>query len=134
MPQDYLVRGDVTLKDEWAYQNGGYRHGWVEFVFEDKEYVFYSLLEKLVPKQEYYDYYKPHITYKKFQKEILDRFLNENAAIKIDDYFGQFKSYVTHESPKELSYNEIIEYDYNNGYLPNALMYGRIQISRYTAK
>lgn len=127
-----LVRGDIALKDEWPYQNGGYRHGWVEFMFEDEEYVFDSMLKTPVPKKEYYDYYKPQITYKKSQKEILDRFLNEFAAIKIDDCFWQFKSSVTHVSAKELSHNEIVEYDYNNGYLPSALMYGRIQISRYT--
>lgn len=131
-PQDYLVRGTITLKDEWVYKNGGYRHGWVEFVFDDEEYVFDSMLETPVHKQEYYDHYKPQISYKQSQKEILDKFLNENCAIKIEDNFWQFKDCVTHVSPKELSYSEIIEYDCNNGYIPSALLLGRIQISKYT--
>jgi len=133
-PQDYLVRGAITLKNEWPWQNGGYRHGWVEFVFEDEVYVFDSMLEKPVPKQEYYDYYKPQISYRQSQKEILDKFLNENCAIKIKDNFWQFKDCITHVNPKELSYSEIVEYDCNNGYIPTALMLGRIQISKYTGE
>lgn len=133
-PQDYLVRGAITLKDDWPYQNGGYRHGWIEFVFEDEEYVFDSMLKTPVPKQEYYDYYKPQISYKKSQKEILDTFLYSPSAIKIEDNFWQFRDCVTHVSPNELSYDEIIEYDCNNGYVPTALMLARIQISKYTGE
>ncbi len=134
MPQDYLLRGELTLKDDWPWQNGGYRHGWVEFEFEGECYVFDSMLKTPVPKQEYYDYYKPQISYKKSQKEILDIFLNVPGAIKIDDYFWQFKYCITHISPKELSYDEIIEYDRNNGYVPSVLMLARIQINKYTGE
>lgn len=130
-PQDYLVRGELTLKDEWPYQNGGYRHGWVEFMFENKEYVFDSMLKTPVPKKEYYDYYQPQITYKKSQKEILDTFLKEPGAIKIDDDFWQFKYYI---SSKGLSYEEIMEYDRTNGYLPSVLMLSRIQFNTYTGE
>lgn len=133
-PQDYLVRGDITLKDEWPWQNGGYRHGWVEFMFEDKEYVFDSMLKAPIPKREYYDCYKPQITYKKSQKEILDTFLNGFGAIKIEDNFWQFKYCVTHINTKELSYDQIIEYDRNNGYVPTILMLARIQINKYSSE
>ncbi len=133
-PQDFLVRGEITLKDEWIWRNGGYRHGWVEFVFEDKEYVFDSMLQGVVPKQEYYEYYKPQISYKKSQKEILDEFLNERCAIKIEDNFWQFKYHAMNEDTENLSYEEIVNIDRNNGCVPGVLMLARMQINKFTCE
>lgn len=133
-PQDFLVRGDICLERNFVWRNGGYPHGWVEFEFEGEYYVFDSMLEKPVPKQEYYDYYKPQITYKKSQKEILDEFLNERCAFRIADNFWQFKYFAINEKTKRLPYSEIIKIDRNNAYVPSALMFARMQLSKYTGE
>lgn len=133
-PQDFLVRGDISLKSNYVWRNGGYPHGWVEFEFEGEYYVFDSMLEKPVPKQEYYDDYKPQISYKKSQKEILEEFLNERCAFRISDNFWQFKYYAINETTRKLSQQDIIDIDRHNGHVPAALMLARMQINKFTGE
>lgn len=119
---DFLVRGYIDLDCQKDYH-----HGWVEFKFEENEYVFDSMLKGLVLKQEYYQYYKPRITYQKSQKDILDEYLNEKCAFKIQDGFWQFK-YIVANTDEKLPYNKILENDKNNGHIPSALMLARVVI------
>ena len=85
-PDDFLVRGYIDLD---GYKD--YHHGWVEFKFEGNEYVFDSKINDVVPKQEWYESFKPKIDFRETQKKILDDYLNEKYAFKIQDGFWQFK-------------------------------------------
>ena len=40
---DYLMRGDLCISGDFIWGNGGYSHGWVEFKYKGKEYVFDSM-------------------------------------------------------------------------------------------
>ena len=105
-PDDFLVRGYIDL-DDWK----DYHHGWVEFKFEEEEYVFDSRIKGVVLKQEYYKYFNPRIEYKKAQKEILDEYLNERCAFKIQDGFWQFKYIAMNTDKVDIPYREIIAND-----------------------
>ena len=125
---DFLVRGYIDLND-----CEDYRHGWVEFKFEEEEYVFDSRIKGVVLKQEYYENFNPRIKYKKTQKEILDEYLNERYAFKIQNGFWQFKNFVMMYADKgEISYNKIIEDDQNNGHVPSSLMLARVEVNKYS--
>lgn len=128
-PDDFLVRGYIDL-DDWK----DYHHGWVEFKFEEEEYVFDSRLKEVVLKQEYYEYFNPRIEYKKTQKEILAEYLNERCASKIQDGFWQFKYIVMNTDKDDIPYREIIANDKNNGHVPSALMLARVVISKYSSE
>lgn len=128
-PDDFLVRGYIDL-DDWK----DYHHGWVEFKFEEDEYVFDSRLKEVVLKKEYYEYFNPRIEYKKTQKEILDEYLNERCASKIKDGFWQFKYIVMNTDKDDIPYSEIIANDKNNGHVPSALMLARVVISKYSSE
>lgn len=128
-PNDILVRGFIDLDDCTDYH-----HGWVEFEFEGKQFVFDSMLKYVVPKQEYYEHFNPRIDYKKSQKEILDEFLNERCAIKVQDGFWQFKYLAMNKYTQNISHNEILDIDRNNGYVPSALMLARIEIGKFSGE
>ena len=122
-PDDFLVRGYIDLD---GYKD--YHHGWVEFKFEGNEYVFDSKINDVVPKQEWYESFKPKIDFRETQKKILDDYLNEKYAFKIQDGFWQFKYIVINTDKNDISYNEIIANDRSNGYVPSALMLARVVI------
>lgn len=122
-PDDFLVRGYIDLD---GYKD--YHHGWVEFKFEGNEYVFDSKINDVVPKQEWYESFKPKIDFRETQKKILDDYLNEKYAFKIQDGFWQFKYIVINIDKNDISYNEIIANDRSNGYVPSALMLARVVI------
>ena len=128
-PDDFLVRGYIDL-DGWK----NYHHGWVEFTFEENEYVFDSMVKGIVSKQEWYENFNPRVEYKKTQKEILDEFLNERNAFKIQDGFWQFKYIVMNTNKDDIPYHEIINNDKNNGHVPSALMLARLVISKYSSE
>lgn len=126
---DFLVRG---------YIDRNYHHGWIEFKFEENEYIFDSMIKTVIPKQEWYESFNPRIDYKKTQKEILDTYLNERCAFKIKDGFWQFKSIVMNTDKTDISYNELIANDESNGYVPSALILARVvmyysRITRFIA-
>ena len=130
-PNDYLLRGNIDMR---GYLN--YHHGWVEFLYKDEWYVFDSLILGITPKNEWYSYYKPRIDYKKSRKEILDTFLNEKNAFKINECFWQFKYYVTNEGKDHYSPEDfekfVRPFNKANGFIPALLMYARLQLSSYT--
>ena len=128
-PDDFLVRGYIDLED---YEH--YHHGWVEFIFEEREYVFDSMVKGIVSKQEWYETFNPRVNYKKTQKEILDEFLNERNAIKIHNGFYQFKYIVMNIDNDAIPYSEIIAIDKKNGHVPSALMLARLVISTYSSE
>ena len=63
---DFLVRGYIDLDN-----SKDYHHGWVEFKFDENEYVFDSKINSVIPKQEWYESLNPRIDYRKTQKKIL---------------------------------------------------------------
>lgn len=128
-PSDFLIRGFIDLDD---YKD--YHHGWIEFEFEGVEYVFDSRLKGVAQKQEYYEYFNPRIDYKKTQREILDEYLNEQCAFKIEDDFWQFKYFVSNAAEENLSYHQMLEYDKKNGHVPSVLMLARVQINKYNGE
>ena len=81
-----------------------------------------------MPKQEWYESFKPKIDFRETQKKILDDYLNEKYAFKIQDGFWQFKYIVINIDKNDISYNEIIANDRSNGYVPSALMLARVVI------
>lgn len=123
-PDDSLVRGYIDVDD--FYED--YHHGWVEFNFSGNEYVFDSLTKGVVLKQEWYKAYNPRIDYKKTQREILNKYLNERYASKIREGRWQFKRVVMDTDKKNIPYEEIIANDKNNGYVPSALMLARVVV------
>ena len=124
---DFLVRGNIDI-NECGRCN--YHHGWVEFNYKGNDYIFDSLMKGIVTKQAWYDVFKPEIDYKKTQKEILDEFLNEKCAFEVYNNFWQFKYYVmnTDKSQDEIDYDEMIEYDKKNSYVPSALKLARLNM------
>lgn len=130
---DFLVRGYIDLDN---YKD--YHHGWIEFKFEEKEYIFDSMIKNVIPKQDWYENFNPRVYYKKTQKEILDTYLNERYAFKIQDGFWQFKYIVMNTDINDISYQDIIADDKNNGHVPSALMLARVvmynsQVTRFIA-
>ena len=75
---DYLVRGNISLPHS-VYANGGYSHGWVEFMYNGQEYVFDSMCIGVVPKDEWYNHFKPDVKFKYSKKVILESILEENV-------------------------------------------------------
>ena len=126
---DFLVRGYIDLD---GYKN--YHHGWVEFKFEGKEYVFDSRLRGVNLKENYYAHFNPRVDFKKTQKEILDEYLNEKCAFKIKDGFWQFKYIVMNSEKENITYHEIMENDRSNGHVPSALMLARVEIGKYDSE
>lgn len=128
---DYLVRGNIDVRGHFDYH-----HGWVEFKYKDNWYVFDSLIYGVTPKDKWYETYKPKIDYKKSQKEILDTFLNEKNAFKINECFWQFKYYVNNEGKDHYSPDEfekfVRPFNKANGFIPALLMYARLQLNPYT--
>lgn len=122
---DFLVRGFI---------DSNFFHGWVEFTYNKEEYVFDNLPKtKIISKREWYEKHNPRITYRKCQKEILDKYLNEKYAFKIRDDFWQFKYVVMESYTDKTPYNEVEKDDQNNGYVPSALMLARIEISKFSS-
>ena len=72
---DYLIRGAICIPNSFSYSTGGYRHGWVEFTLHGKEYVFDSMCIGVVPKDEWYEHFKPEVKFKHSKKEILNYIL-----------------------------------------------------------
>lgn len=128
-PDDFLVRGYINLDNR-----RNYHHGWVEFKFEENEYVFDSMSKNIVLKQKWYEDFNPRIEYKKTQKEILDEYLNEQCAFKIQEGFWQFKGIVMNTDKDDISYNAILVNDEKNGHVPSALMLARIVINKYSSE
>ena len=125
-PNDFLVRGYINI-------TSFYHHGWVEFEFQGKDYVFDSRLENIILKQKYYEEYNPRITYKKTQKEILDEYLNEKYAFEIKKGFWQFKYLVTDIDTDTATIpppKNMLDYDEKNGYVPSSLMLARIEVNK----
>lgn len=131
-PDDYLVRGYIALS---GIGDPNYHHGWVEFMFEENEYVFDFRCEELVLKQKWYDTFKPQVEYQKTQKEILEEYLNERCAFKIQETFWQFKYFVTNDANQHnMTCDEMFDYDRKNGHVPSALKLARVEINEYKSE
>lgn len=128
-PGDFVVRGYIDVNGRKYYH-----HGWVEFKFEENEYVFDSMIKSVMPKEKWYKTYNPRVDYRKTQREILDEYLNERCAFKIKEGFWQFKYIVMNTDKNNIPYHEIIANDKNNGHIPSALMLARVVIDKYSSE
>ena len=61
----------------------------------------------------------------------MDEYLNKRCAFEIQDGFWQFKYIVNNTDKDDISYDEIIDNDKNNGHVPSALTLARVVISKY---
>ena len=129
-PYDSLVRGYIDLI---GCRN--YAHGWVEFNFSENEYIFDPMIEGVVLKRDWYEYFNPKISYQKTQADILDEYLNEKNAVEIAKGFWQFKCLVMNSSySAEYSIHNYKAYDANNWFVPTSLMLSRIIIAPLTSE
>lgn len=98
-PDDYLVRGSLTLSDDWMWENGGYGHGWVEFVYNGEEVIFDSRCKGIVPKKEWYEEFKPQDIVKFTKKQVLDTIFTPERVKTLQDGTCQCNSdYDEHDS------------------------------------
>lgn len=95
---DNIVRGKIDVDEN---DNCSYEHGWVEFSFGGKEYVFDSLNYSIVEKQLYYEHMKPIITYRASLEEILDIFTLSENSVQISENTFKVKSF-------DLIYNQFV--------------------------
>lgn len=83
---DYLIRGNLCISDDFIWRNGGYLHGWIEFNYKGKEYVFDSMCIGVVPKAEWYEEFKPKIKFKHSKKEIIESFKDKLQTVSKNCY------------------------------------------------
>lgn len=83
---DYLMRGDIVISGDLFWGNGGYSHGWVEFKYRSKEYVFDSMCIGIVPKKEWYEEFKPNVNFKHSKQEIIESFKDKLQILSKDCY------------------------------------------------
>ena len=83
---DYLMRGDICIPGDFIWGNGGYSHGWVEFKYIGKEYVFDSMCRGIVPKNEWYEEFKPNVKFKYSKQEIIESFNNKLQILSKNCY------------------------------------------------
>lgn len=95
---DNIVRGKIDVDEN---DNCSYEHGWVEFSFDGKEYVFDSLNYSIVEKQLYYEHMTPIITYKVSLEEILSIFTLPENSVQISEDTFKVKSF-------DLVYNQFV--------------------------
>ena len=115
---DVRVCGEIDIVGRSGYASReNYRHAWVEFKRKDDYYVYDPLYDFITPKDIYYELHQPrNITSTKKRDDLIEPFLNEKFAFRVDDNIWQFKS------EKEIGY----DYNDSDGYIFNALQKGRI--------
>lgn len=85
---DVLVTGSVL---------GAKHHVWVEFKFEENEYVFDPMNVELMQKQIWDELFNPIVKTRTTQKQILDLYLNDAHAFKITDTSWKFSYHLPFE-------------------------------------
>lgn len=133
--EDGLLRGQIDLPErtEWKAEKN-YKHGWVEFFYEDNMYIYDSLENVIWEYNHWYEIHHPHnITFNMTQQEILTLAIQDSAfdnAHQISDYIYQFKK----SQDMDLQYNS--EHD---GFLKDTLAgsqirYGYNRVSYFLAE
>ena len=89
---DYLMRGDLCISGDFIWENGGYSHGWVEFKYKGKEYVFDSMCRGIVTKAEWYEEFKPNVNFKHSKQEIIESFKDKLQILSKNCYRVQGSS------------------------------------------
>lgn len=84
--EDKIVRGEIDI-DEVGSSNC--MHGWVEFTFNDREYVYDSLLCSVVDKDMYYQHKRPVVTYSASLDQVLEFYTDYDNCFFVngDEYF-----------------------------------------------
>lgn len=114
---DFLVRG---------YTNNNYEHGWVEFSYCGNDYIFDPLLHGIMPKQNWYTKFNPsYIYYKKSKKNILNKYLSNEYAIKIANKIWQFQYLLS-------TTDDLMDLERKEGYILSALSLSHVEIDRYS--
>lgn len=87
-PNDYLVRGTLTISYDWMWADGGYEHGWVEFLHNGIEFVFDSRCKGVVLKKYWYNEFKPQNIVKFTKQDILNTvFVSPNMILLGDNVY-----------------------------------------------
>lgn len=92
-PTDRLVRGCIHIDGELdfiykSFQKGtcpNYEHGWVEFEFNGKWWVYDDHYSYPIPMDLYYEMNSPYEIYKKFTQSELIEYIKENYSDKVTE-------------------------------------------------
>ena len=107
---DKIMRGRIDVGQPNIFDmfapdvnpNSNYYHGWCEFIFDGKEYVFDSMIRGIVTKEEYYEDRKPVINYEATLSEVLSYYLSSECA----DRVGNKKYILKKEGPYHYPYDD----------------------------
>ena len=108
---DYLMRGDLCISGDFIWENGGYSHGWVEFKYRGKEYVFDSMCMGIVPKDEWYEKFKPNIKFKHSKQEIIESFKDKLQTLSKDCYKVQGSNISAYYTDDVYKYGKLFMHD-----------------------
>ena len=112
-PTDRLVRGRIYIEGELdfvykSFQKGvcpNYDHGWVEFEFNGKWWVYDDHHEYPIPMEIWYEKITPYEVYKKFtQSELID-YVKSNFPDKVAETIKGKTTYITIEDVCIKQYN-----------------------------
>ncbi len=81
-PTDVLVRGNINTFEKANAPN--YKHGWIEFEFKGKWYVYDDYYKYPLPKNYYYKKVAPYEIYKKFTQTELINYMLTKYSDKFD--------------------------------------------------
>ncbi len=107
---DYLMHGDLCISGDPIWGNGGYSHGWVEFKYRGKEYVFDSMCIGVVPKAEWYEEFKPKVNFKHSKQEIIESFKDKLQVVSKNCYKVQHSSISAYYTADVYKHGKLIMY------------------------
>lgn len=94
---DRMVRGDICLDHDWMWCNGGYGHGWVEFLYDGEEFVFDSMCESVMAKELWYKKFRPQNIVSYTHQEILKNILLPSNCRLLPNGFYEIAENLAHE-------------------------------------
>lgn len=107
-----------TIPREGYRVERNYKHSWVEFIFQDKAYIYDPLVDGVILRSAWHDFCDPReITSDLTQEKLLQLYLTDRYAYKITNSTWQFKPEI-----KELA--DVSEE--KNGYIFRALQKGHL--------
>ena len=87
---DRILRGPI---DVYEKDNSNYHHGWCEFDFDGKVFVYDNLLRTPVEKGLYYEHKQPEIYYETTLEDVIEKYTKEENCDKIDGLEYSVKSF-----------------------------------------
>lgn len=84
---DLMVRGDIRLDKDSFWADGGYGHGWVEFTYDGKTYVFDSRCKEIMQKELWYQKFEPQNMIKFTQEQLLSILLSPDKSTNMGNLY-----------------------------------------------